>query len=189
MFVTNILSFQVLDLYQQPNPSGAESPPQLPASKASPPSTKRIPSSPLNKKSPNSAPTQPTTQPTTKAANPPAATAAAPAPVVTESSLDNQPIPKLITTNETVHYSYASSYGAIYAQQQYHGVTTAQMPSASVLHATNVQNNMYSAPNQYTQPAMPPTLQTANLPFQQSNPAAAYYQPPPPPSRNYYHGP
>lgn len=172
----------------------------MPASKTSPPSTKRIPSSPANKKSPNTAPSQSQAQPQTqtqtqpqanaKPANPPAA---APAPPVADSSLDNQPIPKLITTNETVHYSYASAYG-VYAQQHYHGVTTAQMPAAS-MHSQIVQNtNMYVAPNQYAhaQPAMPPTLQPANLQFQQSNPAAAYYQPPPPPNgprNHYYHGP
>lgn len=174
---------QVLDLYQQPNQSGADSPPQLPASKASPPTTKRIPSSPLIKKSPNTAPAQ--TQPIAKPANP------APVPVQTnESSLDNQPIPKLITTNESVHaYSYASSYGALYAQQTYHNVTTGQIPTAPTIHPPVVQNNLYPIPNQYTQPSMPPTIQTNNLQqFPQTNPAAAYYQPPPPPSapRNYY---
>lgn len=171
-------------MYQQPNPTGAESPPQLPASKASPPTTKRIPSSPLIKKSPNAAPSQ--SQTTVKPAN----TTVVPVQM-NESSLDNQPIPKLITTNETVHYSYAS-YGAIYAQQSYHNVATGQISSAPAMHPQVVQNNLYATANQYTQPSMPPTLQTANLPtFQQANPAAAYYQPPPPPSgpRNYYHGP
>lgn len=182
------VKFQVLDLYQQPNQSGADSPPQMPASKASPPSTKRsIPNSPAAKSSPTAS--QPNAKSTNSVAPPVAvtaaatATSAAPQPTI-DNSLDNQPIPKLITTNENVHYSYASSYGAIYAQQ-YHGVTTNQMPSASIMHAPAV-NNMYSA--QYTQPTMPPTLQTANLSFQQANSAAAYYQPPPPPSgpRNYY---
>lgn len=176
-------------MYQQPNLTGDESPPQLPASKASPPSSKRIPSSPAVKTSPNTPTSQSQSQPQTpsKATNPVAAAVVATAqPTMDNSSLDNQPIPKLITTNENVHYSYASSYGAIYAQQ-YHGVTTNQIPSAPAMHAP-VVNNMYSAPNQYAQSAIPPTLQTANLSFQQNSPAAAYYQPPPPPSgsRNYY---
>lgn len=186
-----ITRFQVLDLYQQPNPAGGESPPQLPASKASPPTTKRIPSSPLIKKSPNAAPSQTQVNAKPAAANP------APVPVqANESSLDNQPIPKLITTNENVHYSYASSYGALYGQQQqqqqYHNVTTGQMVTTTTIHTPVVQNNLYPTPNQYTQSTMPPTIQTANLQqFPQTNPAAAYYQPPPPPSapRNYYHGP
>lgn len=165
-----------------------ESPPQLPASKASPPTSKRIPSSPVIKKSPNTAP-QPQAN-NTKATNPSNAKSINPVvPVQTaDSSLDNQPIPKLITTNESVHYSYATSYGAIY-QQQYHGVATGQMQTA--MHQTVVPN-MYPAQNQYAQSAMPPTIQAAPMQqFQQSNPAAAYYQPPPPPSatRNYYHGP
>lgn len=194
MFNLIIFYFQVLDLYQQPNQSGTESPPQLPASKASPPTTKRIPSSPLIKKSPNTAPNAvPTqTQVTPKPANPPAVVATATAAQVNESALDNQPIPKLITTNENVHYSYASSYGALYAQQPYHNVTTNQMAPATAIHPPVVQNNLYPTPNQYTQPTMPPTIQTSNLQqFPQTNPAAAYYQPPPPPSgpRNYYHGP
>lgn len=171
----------MLDLYQQLNPTGAESPPQLPASKASPPTTKRIPSSPLIKKSPNAAPSQ--TQVNAKPAN-----SVAPPPKLNESSQDNQPIPKLITTNETIHYTFASSYASLYAQQTYHNVTTGQMAAASAV----VQNNLYSAPNQYTQPTMPPTIQTSNLQqYPQANPAAAYYQPPPPPiaPRNYYHGP
>lgn len=174
---------QVLDLYQQPNSSGTESPPQMPASKASPPSTKRIPNSPLIKKSPNTAPIQ--TLVTVKTSSTPAVTAP-----TNESSLDNQPIPKLITTNESMHYSYASSYGALYAQQPYHNVTTGQMAPAQAIHAPVIQNNMYPTPNQYTQPSMPQTIQPANLQqFPQANPAAAYYQPPPPPSapRNYYH--
>lgn len=177
----------MLDLYQQPNPTGAESPPQLPASKASPPTTKCIPSSPVIKKSPNTAPSQ--SQPVVEPATTPVV--AVPVQTVDNSTLDNQPIPKLITTNESVHYSYASSYGAIYAQQ-YHNVTTGQMPKASAMHPPVVQNNMYQAPNQYAQQAMAPTIQTAQMQqFQQPNPAAAYYQPPPPPSgsRNYYHGP
>lgn len=180
----------MLDLYQQPNSTGVESPPQLPASKASPPTTKRIPSSPIIKKSPNTAPSQP--QSNAKPIPSPAVVV----PIQTvDNSLDNQPIPKLITTNETVHYSYAPSYGAIYAQQQYHNVTAGQMPVAPTMHppVVNHQNNMYPVPNQYAQPTMPPTIQTATMQQfqQQSNPAAAYYQPPPPSSgsRNYYHGP
>lgn len=173
----------MLDLYQQPNPSGGESPPQLPASKSSPPASKRIPSSPLIKKSPNSVPSQPP-QANTKPANPVAE------PVETiENTLDNQPIPKLITTNENVHYSYASTYGGIYAQQSYHNVT-GQISAATTIHPPVVQNNLYqiSHQSQYTQP----TIQSGQMQqFQQTNSATAYYQPPPPPSgsRNYYHGP
>lgn len=180
----------MLDFYQAQDPTGAESPPQQPASKASPPTTKRIPSSPMQKKSPNTAATP---SQTNAKANPTAATKPA-APIVlvqtnTESSLDNQPIPKLITTNESVHYSYASAYGAIY-QQHYHGISTNQIPG--VMHPPVVQNNMYAAPNQYAQPTMAPTIQAAPMQqFQPANSAAAYqnYQPPPPPSgsrNNYY---
>lgn len=177
-----------MDLYQQNQSGGAESPPQQPASKASPPSTKkRIPSSPLIKKSPNTATTQPQPPASVKPANP---VVAPPPPVPTvDNSLDNQPIPKLITTNDNVHYSYATTYGAIYAQQTYSAGPP--MPTAPAMHPVvqNNMNNMY--PAQYPQAAMPPTIQPPTMPQFQSNPAAAYYQPPPPPSgsRNYYHGP
>lgn len=200
------LFLQVLDLYQQANQAGAESPPQMPASKASPPSTKRIPgSSPLIKKSPNATTSQsqrpavsnppPTATVTTTTPAVAAAAASEPRPALlptpSTSSLDNQPIPQLITTNESVHYSYASSYTAMYAQQPPYHNTSGQMQTA--MHPPQVvQNNLYANSNQYTQPAMPPTLQAPNMQqFSQSNPAAAYYQPPPPPSapRNYYHGP
>lgn len=180
----------MLDFYQAQDQTGAESPPQLPASKASPPTTtKRIPSSPMNKKSPNIAASV-----TPKATPVVAAKPAAPVPPVqtTDNSLDNQPIPKLITTNESVHYSYASAYGAIY-QQHYHGVSTTQIPGGA-MHPPVVPNSMYAAAaavNQYAQPTMAPTLQAAPMQqFPQTNPAAnPYYQPPPPPagSRNNYY--
>lgn len=181
MFVADItmeiledICHQVLDLYQtlSNNPSsGNESPSQLPASKVTiPPASKRIPTSPMIKKSPNTA-----TQ--TQAVNSNNVKSTTSAPVAAqENTLDNQPIPKLITTNDNVHYSYASSYGSMYAQQ------------------TFVNASQVAAVPSYTQPAMPPTLQTSTLlQFQQSNSNAAYmnYQAPPPPpsSRNFYHGP
>lgn len=163
MFVADVtmeiledICHQVLDLYQQSSqPPGAESPPQLPPSKASPPTPKRLPASPSVKKS--------TVVATT--------TSAAPAPMKNATALadagalDNQPIPKLITTSDSMqHYQYPapSAYTNMYVHPaQYHG---------------NVPNPMYPT-NQYSQPPMP-TLQ-----FQPPN-AQNYYQqqPPPPPS-------
>ncbi|XP_031632004.1 cyclin-K-like isoform X2 [Contarinia nasturtii] len=112
MFVADItmelledICHQVLDLYQ-PNQNSVESPPQQPASKASPLTTKRIPSSPMIKKSPNTAPAQPPLPSCVKPANP----VVVPPVQTVDNSLDNQPIPKLITTNENAHYSYASTY-------------------------------------------------------------------------------
>lgn len=182
MFVADVtmeiledICHQVLDLYQQPNqPAGAESPPQLPPSKASPPTSKRLPASPIVKK--------PAAVAAATAIAPDAIKGASTA-VTDSTSLDNQPIPKLITTGDSMqHYQYAaaSTYNSFahstqYAHPtQYHG---------------NVPNPMY--PNQYSQPPMPPTLQ-----FQQGA-SQNYYQqqPPPPPSGqssrmpNYYHGP
>lgn len=192
MFVADVtmeiledICHQVLDLYQQPNQAaGAESPPQLPPSKASPPTSKRLPSSPAAKKPLLSNPTITSAQ-ALAANNLKISTAAG-----IEMTLDNQPIPKLITTSDNIHYSYASSYGPMYAHSnQYHGV----LPSGPALHSPAIQNSMYTNSNQYSQP--PPTLQTSNLGQfqQQTNQTSTYYQPPPPPpsSRmpNYYHGP
>lgn len=177
MFVADVtmeiledICHQVLDLYQQPNqPAGAESPPQLPPSKASPPTPKRLLASPIVKK--------PITA-TAVTANTPAVMKSA-ATVTETVALDNQPIPKLITTGDSIqHYQYsaASTYSNLYAHpSQYHG---------------SVPNTMYP-PNQYSQPPMPPSLQ-----FQPATTQNYYQQqPPPPPSGqssrmpNYYHGP
>lgn len=172
MFVADItmeiledICHQVLDLYQSNKTTGAESPPQLPASKAGPQALKRIPSASLAKKSPIVVTTQ--SQPIVK---PPNATVIPAVPA--ESSLDNQPIPKLITTNESIHYSYAALYGVHGSQNMHQGV---------------VSNNMYA---NAISPAMPPGMQAnmqANMQqYPQGNPSTAYYQPPPPSNRNFY---
>lgn len=168
MFVADVtmeiledICHQVLDLYQQPSQPGAESPPQLPPSKASPPTPKRLPASPIVKK-PIAANT----------ATLPAVMKSA-ATLTDSMALDNQPIPKLITTGDSMqHYQYSapSTYNNMYPHStQYHGYAT----------------------NQYSQPPMPPTHQ-----FQPATTQNYYQQqPPPPPSGqssrmpNYYHGP
>lgn len=163
MFVADVtmeiledICHQVLDLYQQPaQPIGNESPPQLPPSKASPPSIKRS-----VKRTPIATPEKVS---------------------VTESSLDNQPIPKLITTGENVQYQYASSYSNMY------------MHSTSSIHSATVA--MYANSSQYAQPPIPTVQPPAVAPYPQQGQSQNYYQPPLPPmpqsSRmpNYYHGP
>lgn len=167
MFVADItmeiledICHQVLDLYQQSNQTtGAESPVQLPASKASPPTTKRIPVSPMVKKSPNTIPTQ--VPASLKPSNPPIP-AAAPA----ENTLDNQPIPKLITTNENIHYSYA-----MYGQQNMHQQVIPNMfPPPPTMPSAMQQTNYQQF--QQGNPA-----------------AAYYQPPPPPSSGRNYYGP
>lgn len=190
MFVADVtmeiledICHQVLDLYQQPNqPAGAESPPQLPPSKASPPASKRLPASPQPKKS---TPSNPTTPGQANIGNNVKATTSI---TTIDNTLDNQPIPKLITTNENIQYSYASSYAAMYAHPNQYPI--AQPPAMA--HQPVMQEPMYPSQNQYLQQAPPPTLQTSTLTqFQQAGQAASYYHPPPPPSRmpGYYHGP
>lgn len=165
MFVADVtmeiledICHQVLDLYQQPaQPAGSESPPQLPPSKASPPSTKRLVKKPPLPPTPDKAPIP-----------------------HDPSALDNQPIPKLITTGENMHYQYASTYANMYAHSQ------APMHAAAVA--------MYANPNQYAQPPLPTSMQPPAMPSYPQNQASNYYQPPlpPPPTTrmpNYYHGP
>lgn len=179
MFVSDVtlelledICHQMLDFYKE-KPSRPDSPPQLPTSKTtgpttSTPITKRIPVSPAVKK--------------VAAAN--AGTGVSPVAlknvtIVTESmALDNQPIPKLITTGDSMAhyqpYTTQPTYGnPVYAHP-------AQYPG-------NAPNQLY-AMNQFSQPNAPfPPVATQN-----------YYQPPPPPPPpagqptimpNYYHAP
>lgn len=168
MFVADItmeiledICHQVLDLYQPDNQAaGTESPTQMPASRANITPSKRIPDSVSAKVTPPSI-------------------SSAPA----DHSADNQPIPKLITTNENMHYSYAS-YGAMYShQQQFMNAPPVPAGQGPNKHPPGVPANMYPPmPNQYTAP-----------PQQQQQPpvsmAPGYYPPQQPSSRNYYHGP
>lgn len=167
MFIADItmeiledICHQVLDLYNKSDnqASGIESPTQLPASKANITPSKRIPAI-VNAKS--------TPPPPTSAPAPP------------EPPADNQPIPKLITTNENVHYSYgAPSYGALYAHQAF--MNAAQPPPGQ-----NTNKQQPGAPSLY--PPMPNQYNSQPPPIPMNT---AYYPPQPPPtSRNYYHGP
>lgn len=166
MFVADItmeiledICHQVLDLYQSDSQaSGAESPVQLPPSKANITPSKRIPANVAAAK----------------------ATPQATAPVPPEVPADNQPIPKLITSNDnSLHYSYATAYGGFAPHQQFMSappIGSAQTPNK---HPPGAPPNMYPPmSNQYAAPPLQPP------------PVAAYYPPQPPPSsRNYYHGP
>lgn len=184
-----LLTSNVSYVHYSKQPSAStESPPQLPASKTSPPTTKRIPTTSSTKTNTS------TTQSQTNISNNDKATTSSAQQqhqqASVENTLDNQPIPKLITTNESVHYAYASSYAAMYGHhsQEFHSMNQQPMPPHSVPIVPS--NNMYSQNHPYTQTSMPPTLQSTSLSqFQQSNPAAAYFQPPPPPQQmpNYFH--
>lgn len=170
MFVADItmeiledICHQVLDLYQPDSQaSGAESPVQLPPSKANITPSKRIPAAVVAAK-----------------VTPPAAAAAA-APALLELPADNQPIPKLITSNDnTMHYSYATAYGGFAAHQPFMNAPPNAPGQTPNKHPPGVPPNMYPPmPNHYSAPLL------------QNPPVAPYYPPQPPASsRNYYHGP
>lgn len=188
MFVSNVpmqlledICHQVLDLYASNQlPPPPDSPPQLPPSKASPPVQKRTHSSPSTYKAATE---------TRSSASIAAPLSSVQMPITTkitssDSKLDNQPIPKLISTNDNMHYTYPA-YAAMYTQQPPIPYANAPPPANQHVHPPHPHGilphphshpNMYAAP-QYSQP--PPMPQYP-----------AYYGQPPPPSRStgYYPG-
>lgn len=188
MFVSNVtmgiledICHQVLDLYQHGNQSTPDSPPQLPPSKASPPVQKRAHSSP----STNSRTAAETTTTATTTARMPIPTKI----TTSESKLDNQPIPKLISTNDNMQYTYPA-YAAMYAQSSaiYQNVPNVNMAPSMAIH----HQAMYTSSAQYSQP--PPMQPSSTSQYQQhphGPPNTGYYGQPAPTLRGtgYYPGP
>lgn len=153
-------------MYQQNHPSTVESPPQLPASKASPPTIKRpVTASPKPKKLPSTNPTTPVQQAITTITT---TAKLAAQTIAIENTLDNQPIPKLITGGDNIHpYTpYPPYRGHMYAAP--HPLPPPPPPHHAVI--------------QYPMPMAPSLAQfQQNAPLPQTN-YNLYNQPPPPPS-------
>lgn len=188
MFVADVtmeiledICHQVLDLYQQSQTTGMDSPPQLPVSKASPPAAKRpLMASPKVKKVAPSNPVMPVRQAT-------ATITSATKIRVQENTLDNQPIPKLITVGDNMHYAYPQ-FSGMYHIAQHYGIMPPQPPPG-------MPPPIYPSTSQYPQ-SMPPPLQTSTLAHFQhgahtQQPPPNYYRPPPTSNRmpGYYRGP
>lgn len=208
MFVSNVtmqiledICHQVLDLYSSSQAAPPDSPPQLPPSKASPPVQKRMHSSPSStyKSTVGEAPSSASI--TMPLSNAHMATVTKLHAV--DNKLDNQPIPKLISTNDNMQYTYPA-YAAMYQQPPpIPSYPNAQHPphSSHTSHQSHTSHpshpshpphphqhaSMYAGPP-YPQSLQPPPMQPVGMP---QYPVTGYYGQPPPPSRStsYYPGP
>ena len=169
---------QVLDLYAQSNSqSGAASPPTNPANKTSPAEQpKRNNISPQYKTASPTAATTPSV-PSPQMAIPPKQAS-------TNNKLDNHPIPKLITGQETtMHYAYPPVYGAWPPHQPH---PTHPMSA----HPAHLMPGYAPGPPTQPPPMVYPYPQPPIIPhYQQCNQPPNYYNQPPPRATGYYPGP
>jgi len=174
MFVSDVtmeiledICHQVLDLYQQANPSNAESPPQLPPSKASPP-PKRAKITPTIKSSP--------------------------IPNVAKQTIDEKlesmPLPKSVTT-DNANYAYPPAYGTMFSTHfQQPPPTSQSLPPysshAPPAHAPPPHASTVHAPPPSHAPLPHPPPPHSHVP---TIPPPQHYQSHPPPNPNYYQQP
>lgn len=151
MFVADVtmeiledICHQVLDLYQQPNSSNTESPPQLPPSKSSPPpKPKRAKISPTFKSSPIPNVAKPTI----------------------DEKLESMPLPKSVTIDSANYANYPPAYGTMFTHFQQpppncHPI--AQLPHAPPPHAP-------PPPPQHYPPNPPPSYYQQPPPMHRGN--------------------
>lgn len=179
MFVADVtmeiledICHQVLDLYQQANSSNAESPPQLPPSKASPP-PKRVKISPTYKSSPIPNAAKPTI----------------------DEKLESIPMPKSVI-NDSTNYAYPPAYGTMFTHFTQQPPPTSQtLPSypvhAAPVHPPPVHAPLPLAPPAHPAPPPPHPLPTITHYPSHPPPNPNYYQQPPPnlPRGGFYQGP
>ncbi|XP_037041989.1 cyclin-K [Bradysia coprophila] len=165
MEILEDICHQVLDLYQQPNSSNAESPPQLPPSKSSPPpKPKRAKISPTFKASPIPNVAKPTI----------------------DEKIENMPVPKSVMTD---NYAFPPAYGTMFTHFQQPPPNSQPLPLYPS-HATSVHAPLPHAPPTHAPP--PPSIPPHYHNPPPNPPLPSYYhqqQPPPMHRGNFYPGP
>lgn len=173
MFVADVtmeiledICHQVLDLYQQPNSSKGESPPQLPPSKSSPPPKPKR--AKLSEATFKSSPIPNMAKPTI------------------DEKLESMPVPKSVTA-DSANYAYPPAYGTMFTHFQQPPPNSQSLPPYPP-HAPPVHTQLPHAPaHAPPPPSVPPPQHYPHHP--PPNPPPSYYQQPPPIHRGFYQGP